>query len=406
MTEKISLKDIFVETLGRKVRSIKTGSELLLVYELAKYLKLEMDKELDFDIPVIKELLQGADMTFCVHQSLDLGVNEPFVDRENLPSIGRTYRFYFTESVANLHFEKDTDDQVVYCFDSEIFKNGVLHGENRSYGYISLIGYLMIRAFKRGIKMPKLLINHSKYRHQELEYVHLYILSLYGNRFTDGIVTLEATPVENSSPIWEAYYIEHNQRGHMLHTSTPQEKYKFLKRNFTVGDVVLLYKKSPKSKRGSLGVIDSCYPAIIKAFDAGSVRVEYYSNFTTYLTNFYHLDMVKESMDYEGTGGIYKDEDYLKFPRMEETFDIIELGVCELLRSEESFILEPIETDGTYQYLKTPTGASHLFLNTIETIYAVFEDRQVAYNKDRFLERYMKGKTPIYEQYKLALEGN
>src|SRR5690606_18534583 len=121
---------------------------------------------------------------------------------------------------------------------------------------------------------------------------------------------LNVMTVDNSSPLWEAYFTEHNQRGYMINQATPQEKFKFMQKNFQVGDVVLLYRKSSKSKRDSLGVIDSCYPAVIRAFDANSVFLEYFPNCTTYLTTFYNLDMVREQLQNEGKKSIYTDEDY------------------------------------------------------------------------------------------------
>ncbi|MNW63497.1 hypothetical protein D3C74_417120 [compost metagenome] len=40
-------------------------------------------------------------------------------------------------------------------------------------------------------------------------------------------------------------------------------------------------------------------------------------------------------------------------------------------------------------------------LDTLDTIYAVFEDRSVKYNKEKFLDEYFisRGKTPIYNKY-------
>ena len=39
-------------------------------------------------------------------------------------------------------------------------------------------------------------------------------------------------------------------------------------------------------------------------------------------------------------------------------------------------------------------------MNTLDTIYAVFEDRHISYNKEKFIETYFKKGKPMYDEIK------
>lgn len=391
----------FTEMFSKRVRKIHTGSELLLAYELDKYAKLMLGKPVVVDVPIAKELIGGEHFTFVVQNGLEISTD---YDSSNLVDISKNLRFFFKGTVEGVRFEKETDEEVVYNFNFDQQANFVLHYDNRSAGYVSLIAFLIIRAKAEGKPVPTLRIAHSDYNHGELEYVDLFILKDYGNRLLEDLVKIEYLPNRGSQPEWEAFVVYNRQRGYMDKPYTIHEKYKYLRKNFEVGDVVLLYKRSKSSQGRTINTLKSCYPAVISYFDDTTIKLTYYPIIQTRFTRAMELSSVDQDLEDEGRKPIYTDDDYERFDTPTVTFNLSEVGVDTHTWVEQDFFIKPVDFDGTYQYLRTPEGLTHVFLSTLDVIYAVFEDRKVQYNKTKFLNTYFKNRQPVYEYYKEQLE--
>lgn len=389
------------ELLPKRIRKIHTGSELLLAYELGKYTRIMLGKELTLDVTIAKELLQSEHFTFVVQNGLNVGFTP---DRETLLDISKNARYFFKGTVEGVAFKSESPEEVVYDFNFNQRANEVLHYDNRSAAYISLLAYLIVKAKAEGVSAPKLRISHMDYNHKELEYVDLFILMHYGNKLFEESMVIEYSKNWGYQPEWEAFVIYHRQRGSMNREYTSVEKYKHLRKNFEVGDVVLLYKRSKPSQGKTINLLKSCFPAVITYFDQNIVKLTYFPIVQTRFTRINDLSSVEQEIEEEGRKSLYSEEDYERFDRPTMTINITELGVDTHTWAEQDFFIKPIDFDGSMQYFKTPTGSTHIHISTLDTIYAVFEDQGVEYNRDKFLAEYFGNRQPIYDYYKQLME--
>lgn len=398
----VSLRAFFTH-FGHKIKTLKTGSEILLAYEVGKYIDKLLGRPVLYDTPVSRDLYGSQEFAFVVQQGVTFGVNLAEVE---LADISKRHIFYFPGTVFGVHLEVDTDEEVVYNYNSNTAANRILHTDNRSAGYVSLLAYLMVRAFAEGKKhLPEVTIGNERYNLVEMEYVHIYILKDYGNKiFNSGVNTMYSLGW-GYQPDWEAFVVEKRQRGLMSRQYGAQEKFQYLRKHFQVGDVVLKYMRSRRGLNSkTANRLESCHPGVITYFDENHITITYYPNVTTRMTYHRMLNDINEDLEEENKKSVYRPEDYNRFVQATETFTLTEIGIGEYTFLEQNFIIFPPEEDGSYQYLKTPQGADYVWLSTPETIYAVFEDRGVQYNKERFLQRYFPNSVPIYEQYRQRME--
>lgn len=422
------------------VKKIHSGSELLLAYELDKYLKKLAGKELSMKgISVAKELLSSMHYSFVVANGLNIGQQQEIQD---LASYSKQLKYFFTGTVESVVFQEETADIISYNYNKDVIANSVLHGENRSASYVSLVAYLMVLAYINNEPYKKLFIDHSKYNERDREYVDLVILQLHGNKILKDLVEIDYNKNSKYEPTWEAMVVFNRQLGRMAREYSISEKYKYLSKNFEVGDVVLLYRTKGDASGKEISKLASCYPAVINSFDNQQIMLNYYPNVVTQLTNTMELNKIVQGLD-EEEKDIFTPEDYSMFTESKEFYHLVSFGIDKCTYLEETFILKPLDvfadTDGSIQHLKSAGLEGQSFapnqlrlepsesdssmydairdaksgmktercwMSTTDTIYAVFEDRGVQYNKEKFLETYFysKGIVPVYDEYLNALE--
>lgn len=397
MTTKIKLFDL----LGVRVRKVRTGSELIFINELNKYAKRLLDAELDLsDIHVDKQLIMGEHFSYVTSKGL---VFSKPVDLDELVDYSRSIRFYFDTIIDEIAFvECDLANQkVVYSFNQDVKVNNILHRDNRSQGYVSLYALLVVKAYQQGNGLPKLIIDHENYNNQELEYVDLNILQDYGNKLLKDKIEIKSSSYWGYQPEWEAFVLYHRQLGLMNGDYSTVEKYNYMNKNFEVGDAVLYYTTTKVAKGKQMNKLEACYPAVIRNINSHGVLLEYFPIVQTKLTRSMELIRVDEEFQEDERQSIYTDEDFERFYGCRENFSYTELGVGTCTFLERSFIIKPIETDGTTQYFHNGSGIDAVELGTPDTIYAVLEDQGVKFNKEKFKEEFFtsKGKEPVYEQY-------
>lgn len=398
--EKISLNAF----LPVEVKKVLTGSELLLAHELDKYSRKLLNKRVTLEgIPIAKELIPLEFFSYVVAKDLDVGF-EP--DKTMLCNYTHMTRVFFEGTTENLVFVSDTPEMVHYRFEHDIRKNDIMYREDKSTAYVSLVAYLMVRAYVDGLPTPKLYIDHSKHAQSELEYVNLLILQDYGNKILAGLLKIDFNEDWGYQPPWESYLMYHRQLGHMAREYTVPEKYRTIKKHFNIGDVVLLYHRTKGAKGKSINLLLTCYPAIIRDYTQTHIKLEYFPDPKTRLTHVNDLQAVVDLFESEGKQPIHTPEDFARFTKAMETFPLTSIGVHTSTYVETQFIVPVVESSGGYQYFKTPEGMDYVWLPTPDMIYAFFEDRQIEYNKLAFMEAYFtsKGKTPMYEQYKKRKE--
>lgn len=397
MTNTLSINELL--PTGEKIRKIQTGSELLLAYELNKYAQLMLGKEVALtDVTIAKELFSGEHFSFVVMNGLNVG----FVpERETLADITKNARYFFPTTVEGVAFVSVTPEKVVYKFDHDTNANKILHGDNRGTSYVSLVAYLMVKAKAEGVAIPKLVIDHETYNQRELEYVELMLLQHYGNRVLKNLIEVKYATNWGFQPEWEAFLLYNRQRGLMNTEYSVPEKQKHLRKNFQIGDVVLMYQRTRGAKGKTVNQLKACYPAVIKGFTANGVTLTYYPIVQTEFTRHMELNDVSQNLEDDDRTFTYREDDYSLFNACTTSFPFTSIGVGTATWTEECFFIKPVDFDGSYQFFRTKEGIRHLFLSTLDTIYAVFEDRKVEYNREAFLQEHFhsKNRTPIYDQY-------
>lgn len=389
--ETISLNKL----LGTKVKKLYSGSELMFVYELSKYTMEILDSILELeDVQVIKELRKSEYFSYVYGKGLDLNY-EP--NDKELVDTSEISRKFFNSDLHGVVFEKQTDKEWVYNYNTDRTANLVLNRYNRSAGYVSLYAYMIVKFFAEGKPVPKLKLVNSSPKQEELEYVDILILKQFGNKFLQDKVDIEYSREVVTQPEWEAYVVYHRQLGYMTSESKTADKIKYITRNFEVGDVVLYYKTEKAIKSKTIRKLVCCYPAVITDINKTWMKLVYYPDIATKLTRRRELERAEELCGGEYQ---YSHEDYNRFSACELTLDYINLGVDLLLYLEDEFILSLEDgIDKFDQYLVDKNGIEGLYkLGTIDTVYAVFEDRGVEYNKEKFLATHFKKGKPIYDK--------
>lgn len=377
----------------REITQLETGSELVLVAELCKYSTLWLNKKVSIKgVKIRQELLRTKYFAYM----LNCGV---LIDDEYKDSKGTVYKpeEFLTYTLDDLAWKEKSDEAWVFDKGHEPDINSRLAGgNNRNYAYIAMLAMILMYRYINS-KKTILHIDNKGHMPFEGEYADILILQKYGNKFADGVTKIEMAR-SDYQPDWEAYLISNRQLGYMNREYTLDEKINYLKENFEVGDVVLFYTRTRGAKGRTINRLKTCFPAVIREISEWNIVFEIYNCIETTLTRKHRLDEVENEM--------FTTSDYNAFPTKTERFSILDTGVDRCTFLEQNFFIRVVQQDGTMQWLSDGENDEREFLSTPETIYAVFEDRNVAYNKERFLAEHFGNKKPVYEIYREARMSN
>ncbi|HBG2132375.1 TPA: hypothetical protein KPJ62_002701 [Clostridioides difficile] len=380
--------------------TIKSLSELLFVYEIDRYVKSILNDNLCLDnVKIVPELLKNKFFTYVMHEGLPLNYEY------KIENCSKLNNFSITEIIdeTNISFIKDTDEEIIYCCDETNFSiNYRYNRSNKDIIYISIIAYIFVRAFSNNKNVPKIIFGKPTHTYLEEEYNHLIILNAYGNKFLKSFEYHGICIKEDSNQEWLSYLSYRRQLGYMSRPYNIIEKSKYISENYKVGDVFLYYKRYFRKEK-KLDVIDleniptivGCFPAIIREIKKTSITIDYYPTIETKLTRYMNLREVEHSNFADNLTF----DDYNLFTVTQETFDYLSFGIDDLTFDEDIMFLSYMDDyDGSFQWLKDKNNNLHnVWLNTINTIYAVFKDRNVQYNQEDFLNKYFKDKKPFYD---------
>ena len=372
------------EILGKPIKRICTGSELLLAWALNKYSKVYLQEEVTLDgLVLLKRLQYSEQFAFLVSQKYPVGAyDEKCLCRFN------PKRFCGEGIIKDITL---TEENGCYIFNwqASAANRIAFHAMNRASAYVELLAYVIVMNYKNKTA-KKLIIEQGNYTEETDEYSNLLILKEYGNRIAENLLELHSNVYHFKESECQAFYAYYKQRGYMLNKISTAVKYDYAKKNLAVGQVFLLYKRYK-------GEMTCCYPAVIQEITDKGIRFTYYSVVETKLTRRVKLEKVREK---HGDLSVYDREDFEAFhsKTMELLWDEVGVDVCAF---DENFLLMPLmDADGTKQAFRlSDDTVTVLFLNTIETVYAVFENRGVKYDKQWFLTKYFpNGAKPIYDK--------
>lgn len=377
----ILLKDIWKTPNLKKLLS---GSEILLYYETDKYAREYIGEGVQLgDVGIDKRLIKSPHYSFVAHSGLDMGT---LVSKDTLTPYNPKY--YFEGLLKDIDI-KETDDMFIFSWMSSRMKNLVLHGMNRAAAYISLLAFVLIQNYVTGIDKC-LFIQQGIYQEEEHEYDDLLILKRYGNKlFDDKRLKLESSLSSIKITECSAYFAYQQQLGYMLMPYKNSTKYNYSVKNLEVGDAMLMYKRNKQ------GYVEHCFPCVIRSMSEKHISFTYYPIVETLLTRKVKLMEVQENVDKT----LYSEEDVFVFRGCEVQEEWDNVGVEGYSYNEKYLLIKPIRDDFTVQVFRvSDTQLCKVVCDTVETIYAVFEDRGVDYNKAKFLKEYFGSKIPKYEE--------
>lgn len=368
-----------------QLKRIMSGTELLLAYETDKYMKYYAGEGVELgDITILKKLQKSEHYAFVRKQGYIKGGVEDVDD--NILTLYNP-KFYFEDRIRDIDILM-TEDKYVFNWQSDTQKNLIMHGMNRSAAYISLFALVLVQNYIRK-EHKTLVIQQGNYVEADKEYDDILILKEYGNKlFDDSDLKIESSLGKIKETECSAYFTYQQQLGFMRGKVSNAVKYKYAMRKVKEGDVLLYYKRN----KGEIP--EHCFPAVVENVTEYGLSFIYYPIVETLLTRKMKLLRLKK----EEEDLAYSLEDYMSYQgcRVTESWDNI--GFLETTYDEDVFMLQPFRDDNTIQYFRvSETQVAGVECDTIETIYAVFEDRGIKYNKKDFMEKYFKGIEPKFD---------
>lgn len=387
----LQLNDVLKGAGIKEIKKIATGSELLLALEISRVMqKLTNDIVSAENCTIDKELLGKQYFNHCIKNGLI--VNDEYESQVG-QDIGQNF---FDKDITGVKFVKQDENEWVYAHSASEFKNRVIMLEStyNGRGYVALMAYVIVYNYLHNTRV-RLVINQGPV--QEFEYAELAILQQMGNKLLESEDVLELHYEDKMVP-WEAYRLMHIQKGMMCREYSANEKYKLCKRLYEPGDIVLRYEKERGGKTTGNARLASCYPAVINGISTRGLMLTYYTMTETKLSRVRNIEKLKSNM--------YNIADKENFPVCHEILEWNRVGVAGMTFNEKVFITDVTTDDGTYQILSDGEKEEEVFLNTAETIYAVFRDRGVECNIEKFKKQFFGNRVPKYDEYMVRLEMN
>lgn len=376
----VRVSEFFKATLGKDITELQTGTECSLVAEVAYYLKA-IGKTLVCDVRIKEEL-----PSVYTHRMVDMGVK-----MDVGASVYNESMFYTKSrpSFESLELSKTPTDWSLNV-NTNTFKNGFLN-HYRGLGYLPLLAYFLVNKWETKTKGVLRLITPGQLASYYLE---LFVLKYYGNKLADTCISVENTDIGQAD--WFAYIAVQRQFGYGYEKSSVFDKKKWFD-DVAIGDILLLYSIGSSSDRSSRR-LQSCHIARVDKITNSGVSLAVFTQVETVLTQVYRVSTSNFDKSYD---------DYTRFPTMIHNYGYQSLGVGNYFYDEDYLVLKPMIDDGSVQLMVLPTESNgwdieKVELDTLETIYAVLENRGIKYNKERFLAEYFtpRGVVPFYEKYR------
>lgn len=367
---------------GKEVNMLMTGAECEFVGSCAFYLKLLRGDSVELDID-INPLVRAE----YINRMQDLGV---VIEGRVKGSYNVSNFCRPMEKVMSYIVDKTVTDWSFDIYSDIINNSHVNHGSGA--GYIPFLAYFVVTKMLEGTKGVLRIVTKVS---GPSEYISLLILKVYGNKLAEGLVDIENCNMGQAE--WTAYVQMHKQFGHMITTSDSIEKRNWLnEHDVKSGDIVLLYEIG-KGNNISTRELTSCRIAIVNSVNEFNVGLDIIGTTELILTQI-------ERVSHTEFSGKTK-EDYEGFYRRSETISYTSLGIEYLTCDEDNMLMLPMADDISSQLMILPGDngeweLKHVILDTLETIYAVLENRGIKYNKERFLNKYFAGRVPFYERFR------
>lgn len=360
------------EIINKKIKNIKSATELLFIKYINDYLK-DYGEELQLSFVVDDVNLRKTYYYRYIGKTLGLfSINlKPYI-----PGYEIDRRDILNEQVSNYLTYGITEKEIIFDVEKNRFNQESLMGRQASTTYISLIAKLLVESYKRGIKLKPIKIKAYNGTERIEDITDLQILITTGNKLLNGLVTIEKEDTIVDSE-WLAFVRYGQQNGMFLNGPDIQKRNQRLRNHFKKNQIVLLYGLETKYKNKEIKNIKQCFPAKILDWDNKTITLEYYPQVKTTQTQIENLEKIRNKTKVT----YFTEEDYYNFPRRKETYYLSTTGIeGETNTQKDDFmILKPFDgTDTTKQLVKQKNGKyKEKELTTIETIKELMKDRKI-----------------------------
>ena len=393
--------------------TIKIGSELYYICELAKYLKNE-DKQLDLDGVIISKGLSKSHFwnyfLSKIKEGLITGANikslPAFIEVEGVQDID------LTDENHEPIFKEKTDDMWLWTLrgnssDDETKNSLRLNGTLRSHSWVSLTAMVAVHRLLHNNVPKKLRMEFdNSITYQNMAVSDIILIKEETEAFGDWV----ELQIDNElQSYYEAWYQRGYDQGYFREFVYAKDKFEFMKsHNYFVGCPVFLYQRENKRKGDPIKAIKNCSIAIIREMSKSKVVLDVLSTKETrYMAYLRYENFSPEVKQMYNNRNPFK-----KVNVHRETFDLLDLGVDMLMYKEEWFIsdvnkddmvvLSDVkdvnvveENDG---YLEE--DPIHIELSSQQAVYWVLKDWGVEFDEEKYTKLFLKEGVGMYDVYK------
>lgn len=196
---------------------------------------------------------------------------------------------------------------------------------------------------------------------------------------------------------YAAWFYKGIEKGYLQRWYSPIEKHQYMnKLDMKVGDVVSLYERNMGQRMNTMKSIAGFRCAIIRSITDKGITLEALNTKKTKYQGV--LDYKSYSM---ATKKMYDFQNpFLKLNTSTMTLQWNEIGVEYMMYGEKYFITPLYEDDFKVQNVQNDKGdVACLRLPAIDVTYWILKDFNADFNEDRFLDRYFRGRKPLYTQF-------
>ena len=416
------------------------ASELYYICELGKYLKYNYGTNLSIDgvlldhcltksdvwdyfrIALEEEWVVGSDIPKVLYEiNIQNNIDWANVELKNMLFTTADVEFdrvdynkrlsdpefaIRTPQLCRVSFAEQNDTFWKWTIAGKDNKNFIDNNKNLNFdlarqAWVSLVAYVAIERFKTGrprslgIEFCSTLVANPN--------ALSYIISLFTdtNCLRGWCVYTYADSVsehQSSHVGYVSWYRQGIDLGYLNRWFSVKDKLAYMKEHrMEVGDVVFLYERAKAQKRNYLKSIAGCRMAIIREIKGYSVKLEVANTTKLYIQGKKdfdnHVTIIKQ---------MYLEKPYESFNSTIKTFDLADLGVEYAMHSELYFIAPlTTATDSIITYITRDGGKTcdRVILNHLEYFYWLLKDYKIAFNENAYLRKYLKNKTPLYQQY-------
>ena len=393
--------------------TIKLGSELYYICELAKYLKKE-NRQLTLEgILIQKELEKSEFWNYFVSKIKD-GTIEG-VNLKNLPSFIDVYGIQDIDLTDEQHepvFTTKNDD--IWLFDvrgnssSDEAKNiKRLNGTLRSQSWVSLVAMVAVHSFMNNYKPKTLKLDFDKsVTYQNMAVSDILLLSDETEAFGDWV---EITVDNELQSYYEAWFKKHYDKGYLHEFVDTKKKLEYMREhNYYEGCPVFLYQRETKREEDTVKGIKKCDIAIIRKITKDKIYLDVVSSKETRYMAYQRF----ESFSPEVKRLYAEHNNFDKVHVHKEDFDLFEIGVDMLMYMEEYFISDVNKDDMVVltdvkdmDAVKENDGyleedPINVELTSQQAVYWVLKDWGVKFDEERYIKTFLKEGKAMYDIYK------